>query len=61
MKATFESDDELEIKQIAKANDMAMLIWELYHNKLKHFDNGSREIILSLLDEFSIIPDELSC
>jgi len=61
MKATFESDDPLEIKQLAKANDMARLIWEVYHNKLKYFDNESRQIILSLLDEFNIKPDDLSC
>ncbi len=60
MKATFEITDQLEIKQVAKANDMAMMIWELYNNKLKHFNNESREIVLSLLDEYEISPNDLS-
>jgi len=60
MEATFKTNDYLEIKQITKANDMAIMIWELYNNKLKYFDNESKQIILSLLDEYNIKPDDLS-
>jgi len=60
MKATFETDDVYEIKQIAKANDMAMMIWELYHNQFKYMSVEDTNVVLSLLERFNINVDDLN-
>jgi hypothetical protein len=65
MKATFESDDDQEIKRIAKSTDMAMFIWELVHNGWREFKHTNYEYekawdkISSLLDEHNIKIDDL--
>ena len=65
MKATFKSDDEKEIKRLAKANDMASFIWELVHNgwrEFKHTDYDYEKAWLKinqLLSEYDISPDDL--
>ena len=65
MKATFESDNEVEIKRLAKSSDMAMFIWELVHNgwrDFKHTDYNfqkSWDKIYDLLREFDINIDDL--
>ena len=64
MKATFESEDSIEIARLAKANDMANCLFELKHNawrEFKHTDydySPAWEKILSVLDEYRI-GDEL--
>lgn len=60
MQYIFKTDDELQAKQILKSNDMAMMIWDLYVNRLKNFTQKDREEIICLLDEYNIIPEELS-
>lgn len=65
MKVVFESEDENEIKRLAKANDMAHFIWQLVHNgwrDFKHTDydyQKSWDKINSLLEEYNINPDDL--
>jgi hypothetical protein len=61
-------DDQMELKRVMKATDMAMFIWELKHNfwrKWKHDDSDFnletyREALGELLDEYNINPDELT-
>ena len=60
MKAIFETDDFYQIKQTAKANDMAIMLWELYHNNLKKMTKEDREIILNLLEDHNINVDDLT-
>jgi len=60
MEYIFKTNDDLQAKQMIKANDMAMMIWELYHNRLKKFCVKDRGEILSLFDEYNIKPNELS-
>ncbi len=60
MKATFTTDDAYEIKQIAKANHMAIMLWELYHNNLKKMTLEDKEIILNLLEEHNINVNDLT-
>jgi len=65
MKAKFESKDPKEILRLAKANDMALFIWELVHNgwrDFKHTDydyEKSWDKIRELLSEHNIDIDEL--
>lgn len=72
MKVKFEINTETEdqakqkILRLAKADDMAMFIWELVHNgwrEWKHDDSYDHQPawdkIHELLDEFGINPDEL--
>jgi hypothetical protein len=65
MKAVFESEDENEIKRIAKSNDMAHFIWQLVHNgwrEFKHTDYDYEKAwdkINLLLEEYNINPDDL--
>lgn len=40
MKATFESENPMEIKRLSKADDMAMFIWELVHNGWREFKHS---------------------
>lgn len=37
MKVKFESDDPIEIKRLAKANDMAHCLWEIANNGWRKF------------------------
>jgi hypothetical protein len=37
MKVKFESDDPIEIKRLAKANDMAYCLWEIANNGWREF------------------------
>ena len=61
-------DDQMELKRVMKATDMAMFIWELKHNfwrKWKHDDSDFnlrtyREALGEMLDEYNINPDELT-
>jgi len=61
-------DDQMELKRVMKATDMAMFIWELKHNfwrKWKHDDSDFnletyKEALGELLDEYNINPDELT-
>lgn len=65
MKAIFESEDDLEIKRLAKATDMAFFIWELVYNgwrDFKHTDydyKKSWDKINNLLAEYDINIDDL--
>lgn len=37
MKVEFKSEDPIEIKRLAKANDMAVCLWEIVHNGWREF------------------------
>jgi murein L,D-transpeptidase YafK len=60
--------DEMAMKRAMKSSDMASFIWELKHNfwrKWKHDDSDFnletyKEALNDLLDEYNIIPDELT-
>ncbi len=64
-KVTFESNDDLEIKRLSKANDMAAFIWELVHNgwrEFKHTDYDYQKAwdkIHELLEQHDINVDAL--
>jgi hypothetical protein len=65
MKVTFESDDEMEIKRLAKSSDMAMFIWELVNNGWREFKHTDYEYekswnkINQLLSQYNINIDDL--
>lgn len=65
MKATFTSEEDLEIRRLAKSQDMALFIWELVHNgwrEFKHTDydyQKSWDKIHQLLDDYNIDIDDL--
>lgn len=65
MKVIFESEEEQEIKRLAKASDMAMFIWELVHNGWRDFKHTDydyqpyKDKIHELLEEYNINIDEL--
>lgn len=67
MNVTFTSEDPQEIKRLAKADDMAMFIWELVHNgwrDFKHTDYDYEKAwdkIDELLKEHNIVIDDLTC
>lgn len=67
MKATFESEDSMEIKRLAKSSDMAQFIWELVHNGWREFKETDYEYekawdkIRKLLEEYNIDIDDLTC
>jgi hypothetical protein len=64
-KAIFETSDEMEIKRLSKANDMAVFIWELVNNgwrEFKHTDYDYQKAwdkIHELLDAHNINVDDL--
>lgn len=66
MKAKFTTDDSMEIKRLAKADDMAMFIWGLVHNgwrKFKYTDYDYQpawDRIHELLEEFNIDINDLT-
>lgn len=65
MKIIITSEDDHEIKRIAKSNDMAMFIWELVHNgwrEFKHTDYDYEKSwgkIHELLKEYNIDIEDL--
>ena len=65
MKAIFESDDETEIKRLAKSTDMAMCLWEIVHNgwrEFKHTDYDYEKAwdkITNIISEYNINIDDL--
>jgi len=65
MKAIFTSEDEIEIKRLAKSNDMANFIWELKHNAWREYKETDYEYeiawekINQLLQEYNIDIDDL--
>ena len=66
MKVTFETEDPMEVKMLAKANDMALFIWELVHNGWREFKHTDYEYekawdkIHDLLKEHNINIDDLT-
>jgi len=60
MEVIFKTDDVYEIKQTAKANDMAIMLWELYHNNLKKMTLEDRQIVLNLFEEHNIDINDLT-
>lgn len=66
MKVTFETEDPMEVKMLAKANDMALFIWELVHNGWREFKHTDYEYekawdkIRELLEEHNINIDDLT-
>jgi len=65
MKAIFESDEEIEIKRLAKSTDMAMCLWEIVHNgwrEFKHTDYDYEKAwdkIRDIISEYNINIDDL--
>ena len=65
MKAIFESEDDKEIKRLAKSTDMALFIAELVNNGWRDFKHTDYDYgkawnkINELLTEFSIDIDDL--
>jgi replication initiation and membrane attachment protein DnaB len=66
MIVTFQSEDEQEIKRLAKANDMAQFIWELVHNGWRDFKHTDYDYqpawdkINELLEQYKINIDDLT-
>jgi len=66
MKVTFETEDPMEAKMLAKSQDMAMFIWELVHNGWREFKHTDYEYekawdkIRELLEEHNINIDDLT-
>ena len=66
MKAFFKAEDITEAKRLAKANDMAMFIWELVYNGWREFKYTDYDYqkawnkINDLLDEFGIDIDDIT-
>lgn len=65
MKVTFESDDPIEIKRLAKSEDMALCLWEIVHNgwrDFKHSDYNYEKAwdkIRNILEEYNININDL--
>ena len=65
MVVTFTSEDDQEIKRLAKSNDMAQFIWELVHNGWRDFKHTNYdyepawEKISELLEHHNINIDDL--
>lgn len=65
MKATFTSDNETEIKRLAKSTDMALCLWEIVHNGWREFKTTdydyekSWDKIRRILSEHNIDIDDL--
>jgi len=66
MIATFTSEDEQEIKRLAKANDMAMFIFELVNNGWRDFKDTDYDYqpawqkINELLEHYNITINDLT-
>jgi len=65
MVVTFTSEDDQEIKRLAKSNDMAQFIWELVHNGWRDFKHTNYDYqpawnkINELLEQHNINIDDL--
>ena len=65
MKATFESDDQIEIKRLSKSTDMAICLWEIVNNgwrEFKHTDYDYEKAwdkIKDIIAEHNIDVDDL--
>lgn len=63
MKVTFETDDPMEIKRIAKSLDMACFIFELQNNAFRKFESEEADAIFDeiskLLAQFNIDIEDL--
>ena len=65
MKVTFETEDMLEAKRLAKAEDMAGFIFQLVNNSWRQFKHDGIDYepiykkIYELLAEYNINIDEL--
>lgn len=65
MEVIFKTEDEKEIRRLAKSNDMANFIWELVHNgwrEFKHTDYDYEKAwskINELLEEYGIDIEDL--
>ena len=66
MKATFETEDEMESLRVIKSLDMALFIWELLNRGLKQFEESEtieledvREMVYNLLEANNINIYEL--
>jgi hypothetical protein len=65
MKANFTTDDPIEIKRIAKSNDLALAVWEIVHNgwrEFKHSDYDYQKAwdkIHEILTDHNIDIDDL--
>ena len=66
MIVTFKTNDPQEVKRLAKANEMALFIWELVHNGWRDFKHSDYdyepawEKIHELLQEYNINIDDLT-
>jgi len=63
--ATFNSYTETDTKRLAKSLDMANFCWDLmFDSRLWNRDNESakdyRKRILQLMEEYNIVPEELT-
>ncbi len=65
MKASFKTNDETEIKRLAKSTDMALCLWEIVHNgwrEFKHTDYDDQKAwdkIIDIISEHNIDVDDL--
>lgn len=65
MKATFESDDQTEIKRMAKSTDMALCLWEIVHNGWRDFKHSDYDYekawdkIRDIISRYDIVIDDL--
>ena len=63
MKVIFETDDQMEIKRIAKSLDMACFIFELKNNAFRKFESEEADAIFDeiskLLAQFKIDIEDL--
>jgi hypothetical protein len=65
MKVTFESDNETEIKRLAKSTDMALCLWEIVHNGWREFKGSDYDYekawgkIRDIISEHNIDVDDL--
>ena len=64
MEAIFKTKDKREIKALAKADDMAIFIWELVHNGWRDFKHSDYDYepawdkINELLEFYNINPND---
>jgi hypothetical protein len=64
-KVTFESEDQTEIKRLAKSTDMAICLWQIVHNgwrEFKHTDYDYEKAwdkIRHIISEHNIDIDDL--
>ena len=65
MKAIFESDDQTEIKRLAKSTDMALCLYHIVHNGWREFKHSDYDYekawdkIRDIISEHNIDIDDL--